>query len=569
MSKQKKPIDYALEKAKKFHLNGNFVEEDACYKKIHSSYPNDYNLLNKLLVFQMTMSLWKPSLETISIIKKIIIPSVTVTQTLETGVDVVTNLIRNEAFVNGNLKNYSLAIELLKTSLGRDNTDSNFYDDLVKNYNDSGSSDVGIDYFHKELLSDKTNPNIYYSLASLYYYKLAKSGSMDNFDSILKYSELGEKYDPFNSSNLNVLGMSYHLVGNPDKSEYYFLEAIKADPKSFSPHNNLAHLYARNLIDQSPDESKVKHEYTPANSTVMEKALYHANASLKIDPKNEATLSMMGNFLLNSKHYSKAISFFKSNDGWSSQLGLVKCYYLSEDYDNFYLALNKASSMPEFKESRELSALLSHANIHLSSSNDNFYCPEPLDFVHYLDVPSLDNNPNFNQRLLVVLNSMDQGNRTQDLLSNGEQSTINFFNSDSELIEIFKNFLLKAAIEYRNKYKNCNVEFIKRWPKNFSMDGWVVNMEKGGSLKAHNHPNGWLSGVYYLQVPKKNNKNEGNINFSLLDRDYPQSDATFPSLLINTEDSRLVLFPSSLYHETVPFFDDSKRICIAFDFQPV
>ena len=188
MSKQKKPIDYALEKAKRFHLDGNFLEEDACYKKIHSSYPNDFNLLNKLLVFQMTMSLWKPSLETISIIKKIIIPSATITQSLETGVDVATTLIRNEALIYGNLKDYSLAIELLKTSLGRDNIDSNLYIDLVKIYNDSESSDAGIDYFHKELLSDKTNPNIYYSLASLYYHKLSNSGSIGNFDSILKYS---------------------------------------------------------------------------------------------------------------------------------------------------------------------------------------------------------------------------------------------------------------------------------------------------------------------------------------------------------------------------------------------
>ena len=94
-------------------------------------------------------------------------------------------------------------------------------------------------------------------------------------------------------------------------------------------------------------------------------------------------------------------------------------------------------------------------------------------------------------------------------------------------------------------------------------------MDKGGSLSPHNHPNGWLSGVYYLSIPEKINKSDGNIKFSLIHPEYPKSDADFPDLEIETKDSRLVFFPSSLFHETIPFFDSKKRICIAFDFQPV
>ena len=94
-------------------------------------------------------------------------------------------------------------------------------------------------------------------------------------------------------------------------------------------------------------------------------------------------------------------------------------------------------------------------------------------------------------------------------------------------------------------------------------------MTKGGFLNPHNHTNGWISGVYYIQVPKKNNPNEGDIKFSLIDPDFPISNSIFPEKEIRTYESRLILFPSSLYHQTIPFSDSESRICIAFDLQPV
>jgi hypothetical protein len=30
----------------------------------------------------------------------------------------------------------------------------------------------------------------------------------------------------------------------------------------------------------------------------------------------------------------------------------------------------------------------------------------------------------------------------------------------------------------------------------------------------------------------------------------------------------IVLFPSSLYHRTIPFNSDEERVCIAFDLKP-
>ena len=34
------------------------------------------------------------------------------------------------------------------------------------------------------------------------------------------------------------------------------------------------------------------------------------------------------------------------------------------------------------------------------------------------------------------------------------------------------------------------------------LNGWYVKLKKQGQLKPHIHENGWLSGVFYLKVPK-------------------------------------------------------------------
>ena len=554
MNTIKKPIDLVLDKALKFRSDKNFLDELECYKEILSSYSKNYNLLNKLLKFLATVDRWEIALETISAMKKIDCPS---------------ELTTIEVFVHTKLHNFRLAIDLLKTLLGKDDSSPILYNNLVSYYNISLCIDEGIEYFNEELKNDKTNPDIYFSLAFLYYYKTISSTSL-KFTPVLEYSKLGEKYRSNDTYNLNVLGMTYYAMKLLDKSEYYFLESIKADPTNSIPHSNLGVLYSYNLTPQGSVLDKAEYESTKRlDSTVMKKAIHHLNTALSLNPSLTGTISLVGDIFLGNKLYDKAINLYKKNSNWASLEGLLKCYYYTEDYDNFHSILNELSARDSFKESRNVSALLSHANINLGLDIDNFYCPNPLAFVHYFDSPSPDGCLNFNSRIIDECNSLELGIRNQGLLSNGQQSTISLFDQDSKLLLKLKNYIISAAADYKRIYKDHDVEFIKNWPKDFQISAWIVTMDKGGALSPHNHPNGWLSGVYYLSVPEKVNKHDANIKFSLIHPDYPHSDAKFPDLEINTKDSRLVLFPSSLYHQTIPFYDSNKRICIAFDFQPV
>ena len=49
--------------------------------------------------------------------------------------------------------------------------------------------------------------------------------------------------------------------------------------------------------------------------------------------------------------------------------------------------------------------------------------------------------------------------------------------------------------------------------------------------------------------------------------DFPEDD-NLPYLMYSPKAFDLILFPSSLFHETIPFNSEDERHCISFDLKP-
>ena len=79
---------------------------------------------------------------------------------------------------------------------------------------------------------------------------------------------------------------------------------------------------------------------------------------------------------------------------------------------------------------------------------------------------------------------------------------------------------------------------------------------------------GWISGVFYVLVPTAKENNAGNIKLSLNGYNLPVINNDFPTLVIETNPGLLVLFPSSVPHQVIPFFGADERISISFDMIP-
>jgi tetratricopeptide (TPR) repeat protein len=104
-------------------------------------------------------------------------------------------------------------------------------------------------------------------------------------------------------------------------------------------------------------------------------------------------------------------------------------------------------------------------------------------------------------------------------------------------------------------------------------DSWSSRLRSGGFHTNHVHPHGWISSCYYVAVPSTvanapANSTAGWISFGKPDIAVPGGELT-SQMTVQPQVGRLVLFPSFMWHGTVPFDDEAPRLTVAFDVVPV
>ncbi|MDA0339364.1 MAG: putative 2OG-Fe(II) oxygenase [Proteobacteria bacterium] len=107
-------------------------------------------------------------------------------------------------------------------------------------------------------------------------------------------------------------------------------------------------------------------------------------------------------------------------------------------------------------------------------------------------------------------------------------------------------------------------------PERWRLTGWGVVMMNGGHEIAHIHPNGWLSGVFYVNLPEIIGQ-RGHQGFLEFGKPTPELNvqSKMERRYYQPEYGQMFLFPSYFYHGTVPFKSDERRICVAFDVEPI
>ncbi len=93
---------------------------------------------------------------------------------------------------------------------------------------------------------------------------------------------------------------------------------------------------------------------------------------------------------------------------------------------------------------------------------------------------------------------------------------------------------------------------------------WSVRLQSEGFHASHTHPAGWISSAFYVALPgeRMGTPPAGWISFGAPPPELGLELA--PYLQIQPKPARLVLFPSTMWHSTLPF-DDGERLAIAFD----
>jgi uncharacterized protein (TIGR02466 family) len=98
---------------------------------------------------------------------------------------------------------------------------------------------------------------------------------------------------------------------------------------------------------------------------------------------------------------------------------------------------------------------------------------------------------------------------------------------------------------------------------------WSVRLRPGGFHANHVHPDGWLSSACYIALPAgvpTSPDRAGWLKFG--EPGIVSAQPLAPEYFVAPEPGRLVLFPSYMWHGTVPFEGQAPRLSIAFDLRP-
>ena len=134
--------------------------------------------------------------------------------------------------------------------------------------------------------------------------------------------------------------------------------------------------------------------------------------------------------------------------------------------------------------------------------------------------------------------------------------------------------IVDAAVRrYRGSLPDDPRHPVVRWaPPRWKLTSWGVVMKDGGHERSHIHPSGWISGVFYVNLPDViadiGAAHQGWLRFGEPTAELPVRSAP---LLRDYQPGygRIILFPSYFYHGTVPFRSREERICVSFDVEPV
>ncbi|AHE53273.1 hypothetical protein NX02_07740 [Sphingomonas sanxanigenens DSM 19645 = NX02] len=108
----------------------------------------------------------------------------------------------------------------------------------------------------------------------------------------------------------------------------------------------------------------------------------------------------------------------------------------------------------------------------------------------------------------------------------------------------------------------------RRRARDYRLNGlWSVRLQPGGHHVSHVHPRGWISSACHLELPETDpGCEDGWLTFG--EPGIPVRPALPAEHRVRPVSGQLVLFPSYMWHATVPFRCPGSRLTIAFDVVP-
>ena len=189
--------------------------------------------------------------------------------------------------------------------------------------------------------------------------------------------------------------------------------------------------------------------------------------------------------------------------------------------------------------------------------------------------PGFSSMAEFNAALNTYLDAMhtDLREHVDQTLRHGTQTAPSLLSARNDLLRALRQRMEEALGAYiaRMPGTDDGHPLTSRRGRAFAFAGsWSSRLQSQGFHANHVHPKGWISSCYYVSVPdvaRDPSAKQGWIKFG---------EPSFKTALrepvrraIQPVPGRLVLFPSYMWHGTIPFRAAAARTTIAFDAIPV
>ena len=415
------------------------------------------------------------------------------------------------------------------------------------------------------------------------YEKLLKVYQSKNFVATeIHAKKLISKY-PRKFVLFNLLGLVLSQQNKTKKAIQSYKQAIDIKPNFLEAQYNLAAalhrlkkfedavIHYKQVVKLKPELFEV---YIPLGNILkflgkIEESIKCFKKALHYQPDLMSAHISLGIALQENKNYEEAILHLKKSTLQGSKARILECLYALGKIDEYKKNLKEiCKSDPKNIRAGTISTFASQQ---LNLDIVHPFCKKPFDFIYIKNTKNIINN--FDLFLNSLRNEIDElesyWEESGKVTIKGFKTFGNIFDNKNEKIVFLNNLILDEINKYKYQYQKSKSVLISQWPKKFTLYGWSVKYLKCNQ-NLHIHPDGWISGCFYISMPKKLKGNEGAIKFSLQGFNYPimNKKKGLTTTRHKPQPGDIVLFPSSLFHGTIPFSSEDERIVIAFDVRP-
>lgn len=214
----------------------------------------------------------------------------------------------------------------------------------------------------------------------------------------------------------------------------------------------------------------------------------------------------------------------------------------------------------------------------LDDSREHWLCnyDQLVGLIEIETPPEFENRTVFLDALTANLDKRHKGRREpiQQSLRGGSQTPGRLFGRSEPVLESTRAALVHGIERWLATLpKDASHPFLRRKTRSVRIGGsWSVKLWSSGNHVNHIHPEGWISSAFYVALPPSMETASSSDQSGCIQFGQPPMELGLglpPRRVIRPEPGKLALFPSYMWHGTVPFEDEQPRLTIAFDMTPL